>query len=118
MSKLPSLDVDLQDGVVPISRAASSLAALIKRVKERQRPIIVTQKGLPWQIADCEMLALPDTLEEGSVRLITKQETAAAHVFGRHRVSRVLSDIRLLQARFRLPGREDLLVEHQSDHRR
>ncbi len=42
-----ALDVDLQDGVVPISRAASSLAALIKRAKERQRPIIVTQKGYP-----------------------------------------------------------------------
>ena len=47
MPNLPSLDVDLQDGVVPISRAASSLAALIKRAKERQRPIIVTQKGYP-----------------------------------------------------------------------
>ena len=42
-----ALDVDLHDGVVPISRTASSLAALIKRAKERQRPIIVTQKGYP-----------------------------------------------------------------------
>ncbi|MEI6180331.1 MAG: type II toxin-antitoxin system Phd/YefM family antitoxin [Chloroflexales bacterium] len=41
------LDVDLQSGVVPISKAASSLAALIKRSKERQQPIIVTQKGYP-----------------------------------------------------------------------
>ena len=41
------LDVDLQNGVVPISKAASSLAALIKRSKERQQPIIVTQKGYP-----------------------------------------------------------------------
>jgi prevent-host-death family protein len=41
------LDVDLQGGVVPISRAASSLAALIKRGKARQQPIIVTQKGYP-----------------------------------------------------------------------
>ena len=49
MPKSPTLtlDVDLQDGVVPISRAASSLAALIKRAKEHQRPIIVTQKGYP-----------------------------------------------------------------------
>ena len=49
MPKTPTLDldVDLQDGVVPISRVASSLAALIKRAKERQRPIIVTQKGYP-----------------------------------------------------------------------
>ncbi|NTU80339.1 MAG: type II toxin-antitoxin system prevent-host-death family antitoxin [Chloroflexales bacterium] len=41
------LDVDLQSGVVPISKAASALAALIKRGKERQQPIIVTQKGYP-----------------------------------------------------------------------
>lgn len=42
-----ALDVDLQSGVVPISKAASALAALIKRGKERQQPIIVTQKGYP-----------------------------------------------------------------------
>jgi prevent-host-death family protein len=41
------LDVDLEGGVVPISKAASSLAALLKRSKERKRPIIVTQKGYP-----------------------------------------------------------------------
>lgn len=42
-----ALDIDLQGGVVPISKAASSLAALIKRARERQQPIIVTQKGYP-----------------------------------------------------------------------
>jgi prevent-host-death family protein len=50
MSKSTSsldLNVDLQGGVVPISRAASALAALIKRSNERQQPIIVTQKGYP-----------------------------------------------------------------------
>lgn len=41
------LDVDLQGGVVPISKASSSLAALIKRARERRQPIIVTQKGYP-----------------------------------------------------------------------
>jgi prevent-host-death family protein len=41
------LDVDLKGGVVPISKAASSLAALIKRSRERRQPIIVTQKGYP-----------------------------------------------------------------------
>jgi prevent-host-death family protein len=41
------LNVDLQNGVVPISKAASALASLIKRGKERQQPIIVTQKGYP-----------------------------------------------------------------------
>jgi prevent-host-death family protein len=42
-----ALDVDLRGGVVPISKVASSLASLIKRGKERQQPIIVTQKGYP-----------------------------------------------------------------------
>jgi len=42
-----NLDVDLQRGVVPISKAASSLAALIKRASTTGRPVIVTQKGYP-----------------------------------------------------------------------
>jgi prevent-host-death family protein len=42
-----NLNVDLQNGVVPISKAASALAALIKRGKDCQQPIIVTQKGYP-----------------------------------------------------------------------
>jgi prevent-host-death family protein len=39
--------IDLEHGVVPISRAASSLAALIKRSRTNQQPIIITQKGYP-----------------------------------------------------------------------
>lgn len=39
--------IDLEHGVVPISRAASSLAALIKRSRASQQPIIITQKGYP-----------------------------------------------------------------------
>jgi prevent-host-death family protein len=42
-----NLSVDLQGGVVPISKAASSLAALIKRVNATGQPVIVTQKGYP-----------------------------------------------------------------------
>lgn len=42
-----NLDVDLQYGVVPISKAASSLAALIKRTGATGSPVIVTQKGYP-----------------------------------------------------------------------
>jgi len=40
-------DVDLEGGVVPISKAASSLAFLLKRARDRRQPIIVTQKGYP-----------------------------------------------------------------------
>ncbi|MBX0329994.1 type II toxin-antitoxin system Phd/YefM family antitoxin [Oscillochloris sp. ZM17-4] len=42
-----NLNVDLQRGVVPISKAASSLAALIKRANTTGQPVIVTQKGYP-----------------------------------------------------------------------
>jgi prevent-host-death family protein len=42
-----NLNVDLQRGVVPISKAASSLAALIKRASSTGQPVIVTQKGYP-----------------------------------------------------------------------
>lgn len=42
-----NLTVDLNGGVVPISKVASSLAALLRRAREQQRPIVVTQKGYP-----------------------------------------------------------------------
>lgn len=41
------LEPDLATGVVPVSRAASALAALIKRATASNRPIIITQKGFP-----------------------------------------------------------------------
>lgn len=47
--KTPKLiqPVDLEKGVVPISKAASALAALIKQARSTNQPIIVTQKGYP-----------------------------------------------------------------------
>jgi prevent-host-death family protein len=58
--------VDLQKGVVPISKAASSLAMLIKRANENHQPIIVTQKGYPTGvILDIELFtALRDLAEK------------------------------------------------------
>jgi prevent-host-death family protein len=41
------MQIDLRTGVVPISRAASSLAALLKRCASSSGPVIVTQKGYP-----------------------------------------------------------------------
>jgi prevent-host-death family protein len=65
-----TLDVDLNQGVVPISKAASSLAALIKRSRAQHQPIIVTQKGSPTGvILDVELFsalrALAEQLEGG-----------------------------------------------------
>lgn len=39
--------IDLQEGVLPISAAASQLARRIKQATTTRRPIIVTQKGYP-----------------------------------------------------------------------
>lgn len=39
--------IDLKRGVVPISKAASSLAALIKQAGRDQAPVVITQKGYP-----------------------------------------------------------------------
>lgn len=39
--------IDLQEGVLPISAAASQLARRIKQATVTKRPIIVTQKGYP-----------------------------------------------------------------------
>lgn len=44
---MTSSDIDLMTGVVPISKAASSLAALLKQAREKRQPIVVTQKGYP-----------------------------------------------------------------------
>jgi prevent-host-death family protein len=41
------MQIDLEANVLPISKAASSLAALIKRAGATGEPIIVTQKGYP-----------------------------------------------------------------------
>lgn len=42
-----NLSPDLRTGVVPVSKAASSLATLIKRSASTKRPIVITQKGYP-----------------------------------------------------------------------
>ncbi|NNJ13100.1 type II toxin-antitoxin system Phd/YefM family antitoxin [Chloroflexales bacterium ZM16-3] len=47
MPRRMNLNVDLQRGVIPISKAASSLGALIKRTGTTGQPVIITQKGYP-----------------------------------------------------------------------
>ena len=41
------ITIDLKKNVLPISKAASSLAALIRRATADQTVIVVTQKGSP-----------------------------------------------------------------------
>jgi len=76
-----TLDVDLKQGVVPISKAASSLAALIKRSRAQHQPIIVTQKGYPTGvILDVELFsalrAMAEQLEGGPDDEVTEEPAA------------------------------------------
>jgi prevent-host-death family protein len=43
-------DIDLIDGVLPISAAASRLARLIVQTRATGKPIVVTQKGSPQAV--------------------------------------------------------------------
>jgi prevent-host-death family protein len=43
--KEQTVKVDLMKGIVPISKAASQLAALIRRTQQDGQPIGITQKG-------------------------------------------------------------------------
>jgi prevent-host-death family protein len=67
--------IDLERGVVPISKAASSLAALIKRARADGQPIIITQKGYPSGVllgielfTDLQALAEGRSLDEEPTR--------------------------------------------------
>jgi prevent-host-death family protein len=72
-----TFDVDLERGVVPISRAASSLAALIKRTRATHQPIIITQKGYPTGvILDIELFTALRRLAERQRRKGAEEEAA------------------------------------------
>lgn len=72
-----TFDVDLERGVVPISKAASSLAALIKRTRSTHQPIIITQKGYPTGvIVDIELFTALRQLAERHRRVEAGEETA------------------------------------------
>jgi prevent-host-death family protein len=61
------LDIDLLRNVLPISKAASSLAALLKRARASGKPIIVTQKGHPTGVIldIATYVALAEAAEQG-----------------------------------------------------
>lgn len=74
-----TLDVDLQQGVVPISKAASSLAALIKRSRANHQPIIVTQKGYPTGvILDVELFTALRQLADLHLQELEQEQTVEA----------------------------------------
>ncbi|NJO81633.1 MAG: type II toxin-antitoxin system Phd/YefM family antitoxin [Blastochloris sp.] len=63
------LNVDLQTGVVPISKAASALASLLNRARTNHQPIIVTQKGYPTGvILDIELYTALRKIAEAAER--------------------------------------------------
>jgi len=46
-SDVIDFDIDLMDGVVPVSKGAGSLAALIRRSRQGGKPVVITQRGYP-----------------------------------------------------------------------
>lgn len=74
-----TLTVDLERGVVPISRAASSLAALIMRARMNRQPIIITQKGYPTGvILDIALFTILRQLAEHHLQLSTTDDEPQA----------------------------------------
>lgn len=70
-------NVDLERGVVPISKAASSLAALIKRSQATHQPIVVTQKGYPSGVLiDIELFTALREFVERHSREVESQQAA------------------------------------------
>lgn len=43
--KLSIGEIDLQEGVIPVTKAAATLSDLIKRARLSHQPIVVTQNG-------------------------------------------------------------------------
>lgn len=41
------VEVDLREGILPISAAAARLARLITQARTTRRPVIITQRGYP-----------------------------------------------------------------------
>jgi prevent-host-death family protein len=72
------IHIDLQQGVVPISQAAASLAELIKRARSSGYPVVITQKGYAAAVLiDIELferlrsrIAVEDAGHDGSAERI------------------------------------------------
>jgi prevent-host-death family protein len=75
----PNFQIDLQHGVVPISRAAASIAALIKRSAANAQPIIITQKGYPTGVLlSIELFTSLRELAESAASSESTPEVASA----------------------------------------
>jgi prevent-host-death family protein len=44
------MQIDLTDGIIPISAAASQLARRLKQAQESRKPVVITQKGYPTAV--------------------------------------------------------------------
>lgn len=67
------ITIDLEHGVLPISKAAGSLAALIRRCTATHQPIIVTQKGVPCLVI--VSVARFDALRAAAAAYLATQDT-------------------------------------------
>jgi prevent-host-death family protein len=71
-------DTDLKTGVLPISKAASAMAALLRQSKAKQQPIVVTQKGYPTGVLlDIDLYLRLKTLAASAADLARPRLSAA-----------------------------------------
>ncbi len=47
MSKGLPPEIDIRSGIIPITKAAATLAEVVKRVKDNHQPLLITQNGYP-----------------------------------------------------------------------
>ncbi|MFV9505609.1 MAG: type II toxin-antitoxin system prevent-host-death family antitoxin [Oscillochloridaceae bacterium umkhey_bin13] len=80
------LNIDLTNGVVPISQAASALAALIRRSQAHATPIVITQKGYPVGVLLALDLYLPLLEQAKRAQTATATPAEASVTRQRHRV--------------------------------
>lgn len=63
------MQIDLKNGVVPISFAQAHLAELINRARKSNGPIVITQKGVPTSVLlDVDTYALLNANVEAALR--------------------------------------------------
>ena len=76
-----SLEVDLSNGVIPITKATADLAGLIKQLKATNRPFLVTQNGYPTAAIMSVSLfqEMRDLIRQQQERIDDLEEKVSSH---------------------------------------
>lgn len=69
-------DVDLHTGVIPVSKAASSLAQIITQTQGTRTPVVITQRGYPVAVlvGVAEFTLLCEYARDGATRQQSQEQ--------------------------------------------